>query len=79
MFNLSPLSLGVILLLAGLIGYFLVSQISHHLATSRRNSISEYKAKLPIHLPDHDEAYILIEPGGKIIHANPAGHAPSTG
>jgi len=75
MFNLSPLSLGVILLLAGLIGYLLVSQISHHLATSRRNSISEYKAKLPIHIPDLDEAYILIEPGGKIIHANPAVHA----
>jgi PAS domain S-box-containing protein len=71
MLSLSPLSLGAIFLLSGLIGYILVSQLVNHFSKSGRNSKILYEANLPLHLPNHYEAYFLVEPGGKIIHSNP--------
>ena len=70
MLSLSPLSLGAIFLLAGLLGYFLVSQLVDHFSKSDRNPKTVYEANLPVHLPNHYEAYFLVEPGGKVIHSN---------
>ena len=71
MLSLSPLSLGAILLLSGLVGYILVSQLVNYISKSGRNSKTPYEASLQLHLPNHYEAYFLVEPGGKIIHSNP--------
>jgi PAS domain S-box-containing protein len=71
MLSLSPLSLGAILLLSGLVGYILVSQLVNQISRSGRNSKTPYEANLQLHLPNHYEAYFLVEPGGKIIHSNP--------
>ena len=71
MLSLSPLSLGAILLLSGLVGYILVSQLVNHISRSSRNSKTLYEANLQLHLPNHYEAYFLVESGGKIIHSNP--------
>ncbi len=70
MLSLSPLSLGAIFLLAGLLGYFLVSQLVDHFSKSDHNPKTVYEANLPVHLPNHYEAYFLVEPGGKVIHSN---------
>jgi PAS domain S-box-containing protein len=70
MLSLSPLSLGAIFILAGLLGYFLVSQLVDHFSKSDRNPKTVYEANLPVHLPNHYEAYFLVEPGGKVIHSN---------
>lgn len=71
MLSLSPLSLGAILLLSGLVGYILVSQLVNYISKSGRNSKTPYEANLQLHLPNHYEAYFLVEPGGKIFHSNP--------
>jgi PAS domain S-box-containing protein len=72
MIDLTPLSLSAILLLSGLLGYFLLSQLIRYLSKASQNSNLHFKPRLPVHLPNHSEAYFLVEPGGKIAYSNSA-------
>ena len=71
MIDLTPLSLSAVLLLSGLLGYVLVSQLVGYISKSSRSSNSQIEPRLPVHLPNHYEAYFLVEPGGKIVYSNP--------
>ncbi|MGB5843469.1 MAG: ATP-binding protein [Anaerolineales bacterium] len=72
MIDLTPLSLSAILLLSGLLGYVLLSQLIRYLSKASQNSNLHFKPRLPVHLPNHYEAYFLVEPGGKIAYSNSA-------
>ena len=72
MIDLSPLSLSAVLLLSGLLGYVLVSQLISYISRSSHKSEQQFEPKLPVHLPSHYEAYFLVEAGGKILYSNPA-------
>ena len=72
MIDLTPLSLSAILLLSGLLGYVLLSQLIRYLSKASQNSNLHFKPRLPVHLPNHSEAYFLVEPGGKIAYSNSA-------
>jgi hypothetical protein len=71
MIDLTPLSLSAVLLLSGLLGYVLVSQLIGYISNSSRSSNLQIEPRLPVHLPNHYEAYFLVEPGGKIVYSNP--------
>jgi len=71
MIDLTPLSLSAVLLLSGLLGYVLVSQLIGYISNSSRSSTLHIESRLPVHLPNHYEAYFLVEPGGKIVYSNP--------
>jgi PAS domain S-box-containing protein len=71
MFSLSPLSLSAVLLLSGLLCYALVSQLTGFAAKSTQKESSKNSPKIPLHLPNHYEAYFLVEPGGVIAYSNP--------
>ena len=71
MIDLTPLSLSAVLLLTGLLGYVLVSQLIGYISKYARSSNSQIEPRLPVHLPNHYEAYFLVEPGGKIVYTNP--------
>jgi len=68
--DLSPSSLSAILLLSGLLGYFLVTHLIRYISRSDPNSNLHFKANLPIHLPKHNESYIIVEAGGNIVYSN---------
>jgi PAS domain S-box-containing protein len=68
--DLSPSSLSAILLLSGLLGYFLVTHLIRYISRSDPNSNLFFKANLPIHLPKHNESYIIVEAGGNIVYSN---------
>lgn len=71
MIDLTPLSLSAVLLLSGLLGYVLVSQLIGYISNYSRSSNSQIEPRIPVHLPNHYEAYFLVEPGGKIVYSNP--------
>ncbi len=71
MFDLAPLGLSAVLLLTGLLGYFLVSQLFGLAAKRTMAKKNQFHSKLPIYLPTHSEAYFIVEPGGVIVHTNP--------
>lgn len=68
----SVFSLSAVLLLSGLLGFFLISHLIKYLSNSRHSSKSQYKGHLPIHISKHDAAFMMVEPGGKIIFSNTA-------
>jgi PAS domain S-box-containing protein len=70
MLDLSPLSLSAVLLLSGLLGYALVSQLIEHVTRSTKKDLNHLSPKNPIHLPNHYEAYFLVEQGGVITYSN---------
>ncbi len=71
MFDLAPLGLSAVLLLTGLLGYFLVSQLFGLAAKRTMAKKNQFHSKLPVYLPTHSEAYFIVEPGGVIVHSNP--------
>ena len=71
MIDLTPLSLSAVLLLSGLLGYVLVSQLIGFVGKSTRKERNKFPAKIPIHLPNHSDAYFLVKPGGIITYSNP--------
>lgn len=72
MFNITPLGLSAILLLSGLLGYFLVSQLIGYVSKSTQKEQTKNSLKPRLYLPNHYEAYFLVEPGGLITYSNPA-------
>jgi PAS domain S-box-containing protein len=72
MLDLPPLSLSAVLLLSGLLGYALVSQLIGYVARSTKKDQNHHSPKNPVHLPNHYEAYFLVEPGGVITYSNPS-------
>jgi PAS domain S-box-containing protein len=71
MIDLTPLSLSAVLLLSGLLGYVLVSQLIGFVAKTTRKERNKIPPRIPLHLPNHSDAYFLVEPGGKISYSNP--------
>ncbi len=71
MIDLTPLSFSAVLLLSGLLGYVLVSQLIGFVAKSTRKERNKFPPKIPIHLPNHSDAYFLVKPGGVITYSNP--------
>ncbi len=71
MIDLTPLSFSAVLLLLGLLGYVLVSQLIGFVAKSTRKERDKIPQKIPIHLPNHSDAYFLVKPGGVITYSNP--------
>ena len=65
-----PLSLSAVLLLSGLLGYVLVSQLIGYASKRVAKNRTHDLLKPPVHLPNHDEAYFLVAPGGVIIYSN---------
>jgi hypothetical protein len=72
MIDLTHLSLSAVLLLSGLLGYVLVCQLIGFVAKSTRKERNEIPPRIPLHLPNHSDAYFLVEPGGVISYSNPA-------
>jgi PAS domain S-box-containing protein len=71
MIELNGLSLSAILLFSGMLGYFLVSQFIDYFRKTSQNSIHLRSIQLPLHLPNHYEAYFLVTQGGKIAYSSP--------
>ena len=71
MIDLTPLNLSAVLLLSGLLGYVLVSQLIGFVAKTTRKDRNNIPPKIPLHLPNHSDAYFLVEPGGIISYSNP--------
>ncbi len=71
MIDLTPLSFSAVLLLSGLLGYVLVSQLIGFVAKSTRKERNKFPPEIPIHLPNHSDAYFLVKPGGVITYSNP--------
>ena len=71
MTDLTPLSFSAVLLLSGLLGYVLVSHLIGFVAKSTRKKRNKIPPKIPIHLPNHSDAYFLVKPGGVITYSNP--------
>lgn len=59
------------MLLSGLVGYVLVSQLIGYVTRSTQKKPGLVSLRNPIHLPNHYEAYFLVEPGGAITYSNP--------
>ncbi len=71
MIDLTPLSFSAVLLLSGLLGYVLVSQLIGFVAKTKQKKRDKFPKKIPIHLPNHSDAYFLVKPGGVITYSNP--------
>jgi hypothetical protein len=71
MIDVSSLSLSITLILSGLIFYSLLPQLLTIVRRARRKEIFRGNPLLKLHLPNHREAYFLVESGGRIIYSNP--------
>ena len=71
MIDLSHLSLSITLILSGLIFYSLLPQLLTVVRQARRKEVFRGNLLLKLHLPNHYEAYFLVESGGRIIYSNP--------
>ena len=66
----AALSLSAVLLLSGILGFFLISHLIKYLSNSRRNSNRHYKDQFPVHISENDEAYVIVEARGNILYSN---------
>ena len=71
MIDASSLSLSITLIISGLIFYSLLPQLLSIVRRARRKEIHGGNSLLKLHLPNHYEAFFLIESGGRIIYSNP--------
>jgi PAS domain S-box-containing protein len=69
--DLSNLSLSLFLLSSGLVSFFGVNKLLGVIARKKPKEKHPEDAKLPVFLPNHYDAYFVLEPGGKIIYSNP--------
>ncbi len=72
MFEWNPFSLSSVLLLSGMLGFLIISRLVGYSRRFTQNSNQAQRTQLPIHLPGHFEAYLIVEPGGKIGFINSA-------
>jgi signal transduction histidine kinase len=70
MIYLSPLGLSAVLLLCGLLVYILVSQLIGYVSKRANYDQIQNPIKPRIHIPNHDEAYFMVLPGGVITNSN---------
>lgn len=68
--DLSTLRLSLILLSSGLVSFFVVTKLLGIIARKKPKERTPKKAKLPVFLPNHYDAYFVMEPGGRIIYSN---------
>lgn len=71
MLNLSGWSFSALLLIAGLLGYLLITRFVKRISMKRFYKHSKYNPNLSIKLSTQDEAFFFVESGGKIIYSNP--------
>jgi PAS domain S-box-containing protein len=71
MINLPSLSLSITLLLLGLIFYILYPSLLSIVRQAKRKDTFRQNLLSKMHLPNHYEAYFLVESGGKVVYANP--------
>jgi PAS domain S-box-containing protein len=68
--DLSTLWLSLILLSSGLVSFFVVTKLLRVIARKKPKISSPKKVKVPVFLPNHYDAYFVMEPGGRIIYSN---------
>ena len=71
MIDVSSLTLSITLILSGLIFCSLLPQLLTIVRRASRKEIYRGNSLLKLHLPNHYEAFFLVESGGRIIYSNP--------
>lgn len=67
----STLTLSLILLSSGLVCFFALSKFLGFIAQRKPKRKTLGKVNLPVFLPNHFDAYFVLESGGKIVYTNP--------
>ena len=70
MLLISSTALGISLIVFGVVCYLAVSQLLSRAARSSNKPPHAVRISHPVHLPEHDDAYILVGSGGRVLFTN---------